>query len=233
MSQDEAIPQEGSKNAKTDPPDVPELLAQVRALAPVSEPELPKDKSKHPGTGPAAGPRKGKRSVRWDYDPLILARLEVVNQMMMRGARDWQIAEALNYSTATARKDRQRVQKLWQRQTAESLEQRRNQSVAQYRHTQQMAWVQFDKTKNPKWLRLVLECEREIVKLEGTLNLPTQEVQLKTSGTIAVDSPDEWSEKSDEELETIAHNLLIASGYLIPGDTTIPEQPEQPELQDD
>jgi hypothetical protein len=142
---------------------------------------------------------KGKKSVRWDRDPQILARLESVAQMMLRSARAWQIADALDVSLRTAKRDIRRVRTLWRRESERKIEESRQQSIAQIRAIQQQAWTEYDKVKRvgspvglpkadkkggkaappktvgPKsardgtaWLKLVRECEKDIVELEGT-----------------------------------------------------------------
>ena len=117
---------------------------------------------------PKAGPKKGVKSVPWDEDPQILARLEPVSQMMLRRARLWQIGEALGYGITTARKDRERVKELWAREAAGAVDEHRQASLAQMRHLQQQAYAQYASTKDPQLLRFVRECERDIILLEGT-----------------------------------------------------------------
>lgn len=128
------------------------------------------------------GPQKGKKSVRWDRDPVILLRLESVAQMMLRRARAWQIAETLDTSIATAKRDIRRVRILWRKASEHNIEEFRQGSLAQLFAIQQQAWTRFDgkqpseegsterqaKKAGIRWLRLALECEREIMDLLGT-----------------------------------------------------------------
>jgi hypothetical protein len=134
--------------------------------------------------------QKGKKSVRWDRDHQILARLESVAQMMLRSAHSWQIADALDVSIRTAKRDMRRVRILWRQASERKVEASRQQSIAQIRAIQQQAWTEYDKVKRigsskdgedgkgktgPKsardataWLKLVRECEKDIMELEGT-----------------------------------------------------------------
>lgn len=129
----------------------------------------------------ASAPRKGKRSRRWDRDPDVLMRLESVAQLMLRGAKIWQIAEAMGYSFSTARRDIQRVRKMWATETGHKLGELRDASVAQLREVQLRAWQEYDKAqrKNPSWLRLIRDCELDIVNLQGTKAPEVLDVQSK------------------------------------------------------
>jgi hypothetical protein len=115
-------------------------------------------------------PTKGKKSVRWDQDPEILARLESVAQMMSRGARPWQIAEALDTSLITARRDIRRVRILWNRESKKEIERSRQESLVRIKAVQQQAWARYDAEpkKGYRWLRLVLECEKQVIDIEGS-----------------------------------------------------------------
>lgn len=112
--------------------------------------------------------RKGKKNVKWDRDPEILARLETVAQMIVRGARAWQIADSLGVSITTANRDIRRVRTLWSREAKKGVEKARQESIAQVRAVQQQAWMRYDADKGLASLRLILESERDIVALEGT-----------------------------------------------------------------
>jgi hypothetical protein len=130
---------------------------------------------------------KGKKSVKWDRDPDILARLEGVAQMMIRGAKAWQIAEAFDVSITTVNRDIRRVRILWRRESEQSIEESRQESLAKLRSLQQQALTEYDKTARTtfkgrdgqdvkgakssgaiRWLKFARECERDIVDLEGT-----------------------------------------------------------------
>jgi hypothetical protein len=121
-----------------------------------------------------AGPKKGRRSVRWDRDPEILYRLEQVAIMMTQGASLRMIAEAMSYSHTTAQKDVARVYTLWDREAAENVERHRLFSIGQYRLIQREAWSVWrgmsadDKKRTVNPLRMIAEAESQIVGLQGT-----------------------------------------------------------------
>jgi hypothetical protein len=122
-------------------------------------------------------PKKGKKSVRWDRDPEILARLESVNQMMLRGAQRWQIADALDISLRTASRDINRVRILRRRAAERDVEEKVNDSVGQFQAVRQEAWLRYDEIKkaNPtaaaRWLKLITEATKEIGELWGLRKL--------------------------------------------------------------
>jgi hypothetical protein len=129
----------------------------------------------------------GKRKIRWDRDPDILARLEGVAQMMIRGGKAWQIADAFDVSLRTANRDIRRVRILWKRESEQSIEKSRQESLAKLRALQQQALTEYDKVARQtfkdrdgkeikgaktrgalQWLKFARECEQDIVALEGT-----------------------------------------------------------------
>ena len=150
--------------------------------------------------GAASTPRKGRRSVPWRQDLAILARLDVVAAMMLRGARSHQIAEAMEYSASTAKRDVNRVKKLWLEETRAGVNESRARSVAQLREVQQRAWQEYDRRANARYLRLVIECEKEIVSLEGSR--PAVGIDLTSKGRELRHLTAE--ELSDDELAAIA-----------------------------
>lgn len=111
---------------------------------------------------------EGKKSIRWDQDAEILARLTTVAAMMIQGAKGWQIAEALGYSLRSAYRDIDRVDTMWKREAANSVEQSRVRSIAQYREIQTQAWQQYRSTKKESWLRIAMDAQSQIDALEGT-----------------------------------------------------------------
>jgi len=119
--------------------------------------------------------RKGKKSRPWRGDVDILRRLDVVATMMVQGAQSWQIAEALEVSLKTITRDRRRVRLLWKDKANDEVEECRQESLAQLRSVRMHAWDRYTakdsdgKVKNSAtWLRIILEAERDIAKLEGT-----------------------------------------------------------------
>src|SRR3990172_2578037 len=146
-----------------------------------------------------AGPKKGVKSKPWDEDPDILARLEAVAQMMLKGAKLWQIAAALNYSISTAKKDKERVKDLWQREAISDVIDARDRSIAQIRLVQLNAWQRFEKDNNdPQWLRLVKDCERDIITLQGTERPVPQTLILENE-----DDQRPYKDLSDAELAAL------------------------------
>ena len=149
-----------------------------------------------------AGPRKGRKSIRWDRDPEILYRLEQVAIMHLQTASLRQIAEAMGYSHTTAKKDVERVYTLWQREAAEKVENQRLRSIANYRFVQAEAfsvWRELsadDKKKTFTPLRVVMEAEREIMNLQGT----------KAPEVLSIKDDDLFDPKelTDEQLAAIA-----------------------------
>ena len=144
-------------------------------------------------------PMKGKKSVKWDRDPEILARLESVAQMMSRGARAWQVAEALDTSLITARWDSRLVRTLWFRESRKCIDWSRQESLAKIRTIQQQAWTRYDASpaKGLQWLRLALECEKQIIDLEGS-KAPLRVAPTDPSGQKPYRS-DDIADLSDEE----------------------------------
>lgn len=126
-----------------------------------------------------AGPKKGQKSVRWDQDPDILYRLEQVAQMMLKGASSRQIGEAMGYSHVTAQRDSERVRELWRREARGTVNTARERSIAQLRLVQTSAWEEWAKAKKgsrrSEWLRVVKDCEQQIVELEGS-RMPSEHI---------------------------------------------------------
>ena len=123
---------------------------------------------------------KGKASVKWDSDPVILFRLEQVSTMMLQGATERQVAEAMSYAPVTAHRDFDRVRELWRRQNVQLVGGQRDESVAELRFVQEQAWNEWRTAgkkdnegkkkgdKRPEWLRIVMEAERSIIGLQGS-----------------------------------------------------------------
>lgn len=134
----------------------------VKKKGGASERKLPEKERGKPGVP------KGQKAVAWETDHAILLRLETVSAMMLQGAKMFQIAEALGYSLDTAYEDRKRVKRLWAQGSERSIRANRNRSIAQYREQQAEAWAEYRKYKSPSWLRLVMDIEDRITKLQGT-----------------------------------------------------------------
>jgi hypothetical protein len=146
-------------------------------------------------------PRKGKRSVNWYDDVEILSRLSVVAELMLRRATAAMIAQTLNCSIITAKRDVGRVKELWRSQSLETITDHRAESVSQYRMVQQRAWEEYlakdKKTRDPRYLATVIDAQSKIDELEGTKK-PT----LALIGNVPLDekAPEELT---DKELEHI------------------------------
>lgn len=134
----------------------------VKKTGGASERKLPEKERGKPGVPP------GKKAVAWDIDPDILLRLETVSSMMLQGAKAFQIAESLGYSLDTAYEDIKRVKKLWRKGSERTVIGNRDRSIAQYREQQAEAWQQYRKDKSPAWLRLVMDIEDRVARLQGT-----------------------------------------------------------------
>jgi hypothetical protein len=169
----------------------------------MAETDLLKQVKPSKGGKPAkAGPKKGVKSKNWDEDPDILARLEAVSQMMLKGAKLWQIAKVLSYSITTAKKDKGRVKELWLREATSDVIEARDRSIAQMRLVQREAWQRFGKrSKNPQWLRVVKDCERDIIALQGTEKPVPQTLILEN------DEDRPYKDLSDEEFADLLTSL--------------------------
>lgn len=94
----------------------------------------------------------------WQRDPDTLSHLEAVSAMLLHGAKPWQIAETFGYSLEDAERDIDRV-RLLREQEAQRVSTANN--LAQVSEVQLRAWEQFDKDKDSKHLRVILEAERD------------------------------------------------------------------------
>lgn len=130
------------------------------------------------------------KSVKWDQDPEILARLEVVAQMVLQGAKRWQIAKQLETSLRTASRDIRRVRALWRRSAEQRVETLRMEYREGYRFMQGQAYDQFltEPSDGRPWLRLALDCQDRLVELDG-VRKPTK-VALTTPEGDAPYQPD-------------------------------------------
>ncbi len=115
-----------------------------------------------------------KKSVPWDKDPDILARLAMVATMMNQGALIHQIAAALGVSISTANRDVARVKELWRRASKDDIEDQRAASIASLIEIKTRAWEDYRAAKKSGGhggmaaLRLALDVEKEIAAMQGT-----------------------------------------------------------------
>jgi hypothetical protein len=91
--------------------------------------------------------------------------LETVALMMLRGARPWQVAQALDCSPEEARAAVAGVRALWEQEAQAEASDGPGRSLAQLRRIQVRAWERWDDAKDASCLRLALDSERQIVEL--------------------------------------------------------------------
>ena len=155
----------------------------------------------------------GIKSKPWHEDPEILRRLATVEDLVLGCYRNTEIAKSLKVSEATVRRDRDRIAELWRKQATEDIRGMRERSIANMRRLQRLADNEFrNEREKPAMLRVQLDAEREIVKLQGT-PAPLQ-VAHEFKGT-----PADMESLSSEELlkraaalEALATALLSKTG---------------------
>ncbi len=153
-------------------------------------------------------PAPGKKSLPWDEDPEILRRLETVEDLVLAGYRNTEIGNALNVTETTIRRDRERIAELWRRQATSDIVGMRERSVANLRRIQRLADNEFRNSRDkPANLRIQLDAEDKIIKLQGTL------APMQTSVTFtgkpdndALSTPDLLARAA--ALEALAQQLL-------------------------
>jgi hypothetical protein len=115
--------------------------------------------------------RKGKKSIPFDRDPEILARLAAVAEMLLVGAKAFQIAATLNCSLTTAKRDIGRVKQLWKDDARDEIDGSRNATLALYRLVIMRAWEEFGKPVNAnrkdRFLNLIVATQKEIDRING------------------------------------------------------------------
>lgn len=82
---------------------------------------------------------RGRRSVHWRRDPVILARMRNVERRHLKGETNVAIAEALGVDEITIRRDLDRLRELWLEQTKEDQSTIRAQVVAELDDTRRRA----------------------------------------------------------------------------------------------
>jgi hypothetical protein len=150
-------------------------------------------------------PKKGKKSVAWKMDTAILKRLASVEDLDLAGYRNTEIGRALQVSEATIRRDKKRIAELWRTDATESIRDLRLRSVAQYKRMQRLADNQFrskfaeggetgSASEAAALLRIQIEAEKEIAKLQGTPQAPKQIIEL---------------ERGDDDVQYLSSEALI------------------------
>jgi len=92
-------------------------------------------------------------------------QLESVAAMMLRGAKPWQVAQALDCTLEEARTAMAQVQALWAREAEAEASDGVERSLALLRRIQLRAWERWDDVKEASLLRLALDCERQVMEL--------------------------------------------------------------------
>jgi len=157
-------------------------------------------------------PQKGIQSRYWKKDPVILARLELVSALIVRGAKPHQIAQAIHCGLRTAKRDIARVFVLWQDLARPTIDRAKAASVAQFRAVQQAGWLAFDKStpKNMQALRVVMEAEEQILALLG-IQLRGAHVNILAQQQVNVNDPAaQYAKMSEGELDQLIGNLMVA-----------------------
>lgn len=99
----------------------------------------------------------------WRRDLAYLNQLESVAAMLVRGAKPWQIAEALKCSLDEAERDIERVWQLKKEQLAQPPDEsnRLASQLSQLDEAIIRAWEQFDKEPKPDYLKAILAAEQQ------------------------------------------------------------------------
>jgi hypothetical protein len=100
-----------------------------------------------------------------------MARLDVISQMMVVGAKAHNIAAAMDYSLASAKRDIARVKQLWNTQAAEDINSSRSISLATYREILTRTWDELGKPENAGRKHLlfgvIVAAQKEIDRIQG------------------------------------------------------------------
>jgi hypothetical protein len=138
-----------------------------------------------------------KKSIPWRQDPDILARLEVVANLMLQGAKPYQISQSLGAGLRTTSRDVARVKELWRKASEKTIEDRRAASLATYQEVKMRLWEEYRRLANDKKstvivLSKIAEVEGEITKIEGTritnIDITSKGEQVNDLGSMSDDS---------------------------------------------
>jgi hypothetical protein len=152
--------------------------------------------------------KKGKKSINWRLDIIILKRLALVADLMLRNLPSWEIMERVQaeigggrldagegaYSLATAKRDIQRVKTLWRESANGAVASYREESIALYRSIVREARDNFDLTKNPRYLEIAIDAQKVLDERNG----------LKSPEFIGLFDAEEIGDLSDDQLIEIA-----------------------------
>jgi len=150
----------------------------------------------------------GKKSKPWDEDPEILKRLATVEDLVLAGYRNTEIASQLKVVEATIRNDRNRIAELWRRESGAAIVEMRSRSIANLRRIQRLADNEFrNQRERPLNLRLQLDAEKEIVRLQGTTTPVDVPITFTNQPDAATLSTNDLLERA-AALEAMAQQLL-------------------------
>lgn len=91
---------------------------------------------------------KGQAALPWKRDPVILARLEKVERMLLEGITNRQrIANALGVDAITIARDKQRLQLLWNARLGHKVEEMRAERIAALQHLVKVAYEGFEEDR--------------------------------------------------------------------------------------
>ena len=113
------------------------------------------------------------KQLDWRHDPAVLKRLPQVEDLHLMGYPNTRIAEAMKVSEGTIRLDLKRIAVLWRERAGDSIEEKKNRSVAVYRRVQRAAWQEFQGVKDTSlnksaYLNTIKASEDSIGKVLGT-----------------------------------------------------------------
>jgi hypothetical protein len=100
-------------------------------------------------------------------------QLDMVASLLLRGAKAWQVAQALDCTPEEAGQAIERVLALWAQEASVEAGEGRQRSLAQLRRIQLQAWKRWDDAQDGALLRLALDCERQVIALRGELDEAT------------------------------------------------------------
>jgi hypothetical protein len=138
--------------------------------------------SDNPATNPVPNPEavvelahEGKKSVSWKNDVVIMARLALVADRLLKGKKLVEIAEEFKCGMTTVVRDLKRVKQLWREQAAHSIEESRLESIAQYKQVIAEAYDTFrlNNHKSPAWLEVIMAAQSHIDEIQGA-NAPRE-----------------------------------------------------------
>ena len=152
--------------------------------------------------------RPGKKSIPWRDDPDIMQRLLLVEDYILAGSRNTEVAKLLKIAEGTVRNDRKRIAELWQDEVASEIAAMRQRSIAQMRRLQRQGEKHYTMLeKDLAALRLQMDAEKVIIQLEGTTTPIEQTLKVKGERPIEAMSSAELLRRA-ELIEQMARQLL-------------------------